>query len=63
MKRQTIIVAVVIAAALCGGLWLVLSPRASVPPQSERAKASDFFGSTRDYPTSGGQQMKPRWDN
>ncbi|GLS34919.1 hypothetical protein GCM10010869_05070 [Mesorhizobium tianshanense] len=40
--------------------WVFLSPPS--PPKATRpAQQGDFLDSTRDYDTTGGRQMKPRW--
>ncbi|WVT78002.1 entry exclusion protein TrbK (plasmid) [Sinorhizobium chiapasense] len=40
----------------CVGVWLIISEKLAA--QERRAK---FFGSSKEYPTSGGQKMKVEW--
>jgi Ti type entry exclusion protein TrbK len=62
VRSLTIIVVVVITiAAGASGAWLFLTPRTPRPEQEAASRLHDFFKSRQDYPTSGGQQMKPRW--
>lgn len=38
------------------GVWFVLSER-----QEAQERREKFFGSTKEYPTSGGEKMKIEW--
>ncbi|MCG5486313.1 MAG: entry exclusion protein TrbK [Sinorhizobium meliloti] len=38
------------------GIWFIVSEKQA--PQERRVK---FFGSSKEYPTSGGQKMKVEW--
>ena len=55
MTRLVLIAIVVVAVIGIGSVaWINLS-RAPAPD-------GDFFAMPREYPTSGGQDLKPRWD-
>ena len=56
--RTKLILAMVVAIIALGatGLWFVLSER-----QEAQERREKFFGSTREYPTSGGEKMKIEW--
>lgn len=61
MRPSTIIIVILVIGAGAAGAWLVFAPRTPVPGQETAPRAGDFFKPPRDYKTSGGQQMKPRW--
>lgn len=56
--RAKLILAMVVAIISLGatGLWFVLSER-----QEAQERREKFFGSTKEYPTSGGEKMKIEW--
>ena len=58
MVRTKLILAVVVAIISIGatGVWFVLSER-----QEAQERREKFFGSTKEYPTSGGEKMKIEW--
>ncbi|KQZ91785.1 entry exclusion protein TrbK [Agrobacterium tumefaciens] len=58
MVRAKLILAMVVAIISLGatGLWFVLSER-----QEAQERREKFFGSTKEYPTSGGEKMKIEW--
>lgn len=58
MVRTKLILAMVVAIISLGatGLWFVLSER-----QETQERREKFFGSTKEYPTSGGEKMKIEW--
>ncbi|WP_296105306.1 entry exclusion protein TrbK [uncultured Agrobacterium sp.] len=58
MVRTKLILAMVVAIISLGatGLWFVLSERQEALERREK-----FFGSTKEYPTSGGEKMKIEW--
>lgn len=63
MRLSVIIGVAIAAAAACGaGIW-ILSSKSPSPRQAVVPAANDFFGATKKYDTTGGQQMKPRWGN
>lgn len=73
MSRVQIVFAVLIIAAVCGGLvWLVMpaadpdrpvdtTPAGSQGTGDRRQQAKEFFGEKREYDLKGGQEMRPRW--
>jgi Ti type entry exclusion protein TrbK len=58
MVRTKLIMAIVAAIISLGGtgLWFLISER-----QAAQERREKFFGSTKEYPTSGGEQMKIEW--
>jgi Ti type entry exclusion protein TrbK len=58
MVRTKLILAMVVAIISLGvtRLWFELSERQEAQERRER-----FFGSTKEYPTSGGEKMKIEW--
>lgn len=51
---QTIVATVI---SLCvTGLWFLISER-----QTAHERREKFFGSTKEFPTSGGEKMKIEW--
>lgn len=56
--RTKLIMAIVAAVISLGGagLWFLISER-----QAAQERREKFFGSTKEYPTSGGEQMKIEW--
>ena len=56
--RTKLIMAIVAAIISLGGtgLWFLISER-----QAAQERREKFFGSTKEYPTSGGEQMKIEW--
>ncbi|MGE6743834.1 entry exclusion protein TrbK [Allorhizobium pseudoryzae] len=58
MVRRKLILAIVAAVISVGatGVWFLISERQEAQQRHER-----FFGSTKDYPTSGGEKMKIEW--
>lgn len=58
MVRTKVILAILAAIISVGGtgLWFLISER-----QGARERHEKFFGSTREYPTSGGEKMKIEW--
>ncbi len=56
--RAKLILAMVVAIISLGatGLWFVLSER-----QEAQERREKFFGSTKEYPTSGGEKMRIEW--
>jgi Ti type entry exclusion protein TrbK len=73
MSRVQIVFAVLIIAAVGGGLvWLVApaaepgrpvdtAPAGSQGIGDRRQQAKEFFGEKREYDLKGGQEMRPRW--
>jgi Ti type entry exclusion protein TrbK len=71
-RLQIIIIALFIAAAAGGLIWLVVPPvQADRPVDAAPAgsqglgerqqRAKEFFGEKREYDLKGGQEMRPRW--
>jgi len=58
MVRTKLILAIVAAVVSLGatGIWLLFSER-----QEAQERREKFFGSTKEYPTSGGEKMKIEW--
>lgn len=56
--RAKLILAMVVAIIALGatGLWFTLAER-----QEAQQRREKFFGSTKEYPTSGGEKMKIEW--
>ncbi|THK35158.1 entry exclusion protein TrbK [Ensifer sp. MPMI2T] len=54
--KQILIAVAIILAAGSAGAWFILSEKQAV--QERRTK---FFGSSKSYPTSGGEKMKVEW--
>lgn len=56
--RTKLILAILAAVIFVGGtgLWFLISERQNAKERHER-----FFGSTKEYPTSGGEKMKIEW--
>lgn len=58
MVRTKLILAILSAIISLGGagLWVLISER-----QDAKERQEKFFGSTKEYPTSGGEKMKIEW--
>lgn len=56
--RTKLIMAMVVTIISFGaiGLWFMLSEK-----QDAQERREKFFGSTKEYPTSGGEKMKIEW--
>ncbi len=56
--RTKLILTIVVTIISFGatGLWFVLSEK-----QEAQERREKFFGSTKEYPTSGGEKMKIEW--
>jgi Ti type entry exclusion protein TrbK len=54
-KLALILIVIAFAGGVGGGWFIFAGPQP--PPQSR----SDFFKTPQSYPTSGGQEMRPRW--
>jgi Ti type entry exclusion protein TrbK len=56
--RTKLILGIVVAALSLGGtgLWFITSETHKAQERREK-----FFGSTKEYPTSGGENMKIEW--
>ncbi|ABE65139.1 hypothetical protein Nham_4564 (plasmid) [Nitrobacter hamburgensis X14] len=61
MKPSTIIIVIIAIGAGAAGAWWLLAPRAPAPTSDATSRAHDFFKAPKDYKTTGGQKMKPRW--
>ena len=71
-RLQITIVALVIAVAGGGLVWLIMprtpadrpvdaAPAGSQGIGDRRQQAKEFFGEKREYDLKGGQEMRPRW--
>ncbi|MGP4806204.1 entry exclusion protein TrbK [Agrobacterium cavarae] len=58
MVRTKLIMAMVVIIISFGatGLWFMLSEK-----QEAQERREKFFGSTKEYPTSGGEKMRIEW--
>jgi Ti type entry exclusion protein TrbK len=58
MVRTKLILTIIATVMSLGGtgLWLLVSER-----QAAQERREKFFGSTKEYPTSGGEKMKIEW--
>lgn len=58
MVKTKLILAILATLITSGatGLWLMISER-----QEAQERRQKFFGSTKEYPTSGGEKMKIEW--
>jgi Ti type entry exclusion protein TrbK len=57
MVRTKLILAILAAIISVGtGLWFLISER-----EDAKERHKKFFGSTKEYPTSGGEKMKIEW--
>lgn len=58
MVRTKLILAIVVVVISFGaaGLWFLISES-----QEAQERYEKFFGSTKEYPTSGGEKMKIEW--
>lgn len=58
MVRTKLILTIIATVMSLGGtgLWFLVSER-----QEAQAQRETFLGSTREYPTSGGEKMKLEW--
>ena len=58
MVRTKLILAILAAIISFGGagIWFLISER-----QDAKERHEKFFGSTKEYPTSGGEKMKIEW--
>ncbi|SCB39231.1 entry exclusion protein TrbK, Ti-type [Rhizobium lusitanum] len=57
MRTKSILVAIAIfLAAGSAGIWLLISEK-----QVAQERRDQFFGSSKKYPTSGGEKMKVEW--
>ncbi len=75
MVSRSKIVAIIIAASLsfCAGvaIWIVTRPAGwsdaptdsagTLSEEERRKRARDFFAAPKEYDTTNGQEMKPRW--
>lgn len=58
MVRTKLILAIIAIVVSVGGtgLWFLISER-----QAAQERRENFFGSTKEHPTSGGEKMKIEW--
>lgn len=58
MVRTKLILTIIATVMSLGGtgLWFLVSER-----QEAQAQREKFFGSTKEYPTAGGEKMKLEW--
>lgn len=57
MKTKAILM-IVVAFLVAGsaGAWFLLSEK-----RAAQERRQEFFGTSKEFPTSGGQKMKPEW--
>ncbi len=58
MVKTKLILMVIVTSLAFGitGLWFLISEK-----QAARERREKFFGSSKEYPTSGGEKMKVEW--
>ncbi len=58
MVRTKVIVIAIATILVAGsaGAWLLVSEK-----RAAQERRQEFFGSTKEFPTTGGQKMKPEW--
>lgn len=58
MVRTKAILIVIAAIIVAGsvGVWMLISEK-----QEAQERRQEFFGSTKEFPTSGDEKMKPEW--
>nr|WP_245262819.1 entry exclusion protein TrbK [Ensifer sp. BR816] len=57
MNTKLILIAIAIVLAIgTAGLWFLISEK-----QAAQERRANFFGSSKTYPTSGGEKMKVEW--
>lgn len=57
MRTKLILVAIaILLAAGSAGIWFFISEK-----QAAQVRGEKFFGSSKEYPTSGGEKMKVEW--
>lgn len=57
MRTKLILLAIAaFIAAGSTGIWLIISEK-----QAAQARREQFFGTSKKYPTSGGEKMKVEW--
>ncbi|WP_315927410.1 entry exclusion protein TrbK [Mesorhizobium sp. SP-1A] len=57
MRTKVIVIAIAtILVAGSAGAWLLVSEK-----RAAQERRQEFFGSTKEFPTTGGQKMKPEW--
>lgn len=58
MVKTKAILMIVVAFLVAGsaGAWFLLSEK-----RAAQERRQEFFGTSKEFPTSGGQKMKPEW--
>jgi Ti type entry exclusion protein TrbK len=57
VRTKAILIAIVaIFALVAAGVWFLISEK-----QAAQERREEFFGATKEFPTCGGQKMKPEW--
>lgn len=57
MRTKAILIAIAAILAASGtGVWFIVSEK-----QAAQERREKFFGATKEFPTAGGQKMKPEW--
>jgi type IV secretion system protein TrbK len=54
--RTKAILSVIVLVAGSAGVWFLISEKRAAQDHRQ-----EFFGTSREFPTSGGQKMKPEW--
>lgn len=57
MRTKTILIAIAaLLAAGSAGAWFLVSEK-----RGAQERRQEFFGTTKEFPTTGGQKMRPEW--
>lgn len=57
VSTKAVLIAIATILALgSAGVWFLISER-----QAAQERRQKFFGTSKEFPTSGGQKMKPEW--
>lgn len=57
VRTKAILIAIAaILTAGGAGAWFLISEK-----RTAQERGQEFFGTTKEFPTSGGQKMKPEW--
>ncbi|TCU08662.1 entry exclusion protein TrbK [Rhizobium sullae] len=57
MRTKAILIAIAaIFAVGAAGVWFLISEK-----QAAQERREEFFGATKEFPTSGGKKLKPEW--
>ena len=62
VKPMYLFLAIAVLLLIGAGIWIAV-PVAETSTESPPLTSSEFFKTNRQYDTSGGQEMKPRWND